>query len=430
MGKPRIAVIGAGLGGTVAAALLQRNGAEVTVYERAPGLSRNMDGVHLSPNAMKVMRRIGCERELNEIGARPNFWISRDAESGQPIAQISLDGDARGTYGAAYLTMRRSDLHDVLAKAIAPGSIRYDKCLRSVEDVGSEVRMTFTDNSVETADLLVAADGAASRVRNGILDVPAPRYSGYVAHRWTLPASLLNRRPYDMCVKWCAHDRHLLIYNLTSARSEYHLVTRVPQEIWPDGITAMSNTRDEMREAFAEFHPNVLRLMEISPTLSARPLLHQDPSAVWSCGRLVLIGNACHPMKSTPQATAMAIEDAAMLARCLNEAGVARHEHALALYRANRVERTSKAQRLSRKNAWMRDSEDLSWFYGYDVFDAPLIHDHAHTTADNDVVRYERKADTAGAIYRAPDRHAAVPAGALAGLDAQISPLEAYTGRP
>src|SRR6516225_3865223 len=68
MSKPRIAIIGAGLGGVAAAALLQRAGHDVRLYEQAPAFSRLGAGIHLGPNVMKIMRRIGCEDALNEMG--------------------------------------------------------------------------------------------------------------------------------------------------------------------------------------------------------------------------------------------------------------------------------------------------------------------------------------------------------------------------
>ncbi|WP_342672600.1 FAD-dependent monooxygenase [Pandoraea oxalativorans] len=69
MSKPRIAVIGAGLGGTAAAGLLERSGYDVALYEQAPGFSRLGAGIHLGPNVMKIMRRLGIEDALNVMGS-------------------------------------------------------------------------------------------------------------------------------------------------------------------------------------------------------------------------------------------------------------------------------------------------------------------------------------------------------------------------
>ena len=88
MSKPRIAIIGAGLGGVAAAALMQRRGHDVRLYEQAPAFSRLGAGIHLGPNVMKIMRRIGCEDALNAMGSHPDYWYSRDWQTAEAISQI------------------------------------------------------------------------------------------------------------------------------------------------------------------------------------------------------------------------------------------------------------------------------------------------------------------------------------------------------
>lgn len=97
---------------------------------------------------------------------------------------------------------------------------------------------------------------------------------------------------------------------------------------------------------------------------------------------MVLLGDACHPMKPhMAQGAAMAIEDGAMLARCLKEVGVSHYGDAFALYEANRAERASKVQRISHDNTWLRTNEDPSWCFGYDVFDVELVTPQARAVA-------------------------------------------------
>ena len=88
---------------------------------------------------------------------------------------------------------------------------------------------------------------------------------------------------------------------------------------------------------------------------------------------MTLLGDACHPM--TPymaQGAAMAIEDAAVLSRCLD--GVDREGIADAFRRfeATRKERTSRMQATSRANTWLRGKTDADWVYGYDAWTVPL----------------------------------------------------------
>src|SRR4030095_12545345 len=103
-------------------------------------------------------------------------------------------------------------------------------------------------------------------------------------------------------------------------------------------------------------------------------LLDREPLPGWSDGRVTLLGDACHPM--TPymaQGAATAIEDAAVLARCLDESDGEDIENASTRYEAHRKPRTSVIQAISSANTWMKEgSSDTAWLYGYDAWHARL----------------------------------------------------------
>ena len=74
----------------------------------------------------------------------------------------------------------------------------------------------------------------------------------------------------------------------------------------------------ELRKAYEGFHHDVRAVLEACPDCHKWAILEREPLPRWSDGRVVLLGDACHPM--TPymaQGAATAIEDAAVLARCL-----------------------------------------------------------------------------------------------------------------
>ncbi|MGO7423904.1 FAD-dependent oxidoreductase, partial [Rhizobium ruizarguesonis] len=95
---------------------------------------------------------------------------------------------------------------------------------------------------------------------------------------------------------------------------------------------------------------------------------------LWSQGRMVLLGDACHPMKPhMAQGAAMAIEDAAMLVRCLKEIGSQDYATAFRLYEASRRDRATQVQTVSNANTFLQTQEDPSWVYGYDVYAEPIL---------------------------------------------------------
>ncbi|MDB5630665.1 MAG: 6-hydroxynicotinate 3-monooxygenase, partial [Tardiphaga sp.] len=137
--QPRIAIIGAGLGGAAAGALLQNAGFAVDVFEQAPSFSRIGAGIHMGPNIMKIFRRLGIEDALVKMSSQPDFWFSRDGATGDYLSRIPLGDFAVKQYGAPYVTVHRGDLHALQMAQLAPGSVHFDKRLTSIADDGSGV---------------------------------------------------------------------------------------------------------------------------------------------------------------------------------------------------------------------------------------------------------------------------------------------------
>lgn len=369
--KPRIAVIGAGLGGTTIATMLQHNGYDVRLYEQAPGFSRLGAGINLGPNLMKVMRAIGVEQKLVDVGIRPVKWVSRAWDTGETMFEWQFRGHAEETYGAPYLLMHRGDFHAILTDAVAPGTLEFGKQLVGLDSRGSAVRLSFADGSTAETDLVIGADGINSRVREILLGPEPPLYTGYVAHRAIFPTALLNGLKVHDITKWWSEDTHIVIYFLRHTRDEIYFVSGVPEPHWDRDTAWVPADLDEMRAAFKGFHPEVQQIINACPQASKWPLFEREPLPLWSRGRIVLLGDACHPMKPhMGQGAAMAIEDAALLARCLIDGED--HEQAFDRYKTSRIDRTSHVQRESHENTWLRHEMDPGWVFGYDAMTVPL----------------------------------------------------------
>ena len=137
----------------------------------------------MGPNVLKIFRRLGIEQRLEQMASHPDFWFSRDAESGDYLSRIELGAFARREYGAAYVTVHRGDLQALQLSALQPGTLHFGKCLSKIEDRGDEVVLNFVDGTSAHADIVIGADGINSRIREHLLGAEAPTYSGWVAHR-------------------------------------------------------------------------------------------------------------------------------------------------------------------------------------------------------------------------------------------------------
>ena len=204
---------------------------------------------------------------------------------------------------------------------------------------------------MEAADIVIGADGVNSRIRETLLGAEPPKYTGYVAHRAVFPIARVKGFTHDRCTKWWTDDRHMMVYFDTGKLDEIYYVTGVPEPDWDLSKSWVPSSIEEMRAAFDGWHAGVQSLIEGTVEVTKWPLLERDPLPLWSRGRPVLLGDACHPMKPhMAQGAAMAIEDAAMLTRCPVEVGADDYANAFALYEANRAERAGKVQLVSHNN--------------------------------------------------------------------------------
>jgi 6-hydroxynicotinate 3-monooxygenase len=164
-----------------------------------------------------------------------------------------------------------------------------------------------------------------------------------------------------------------VIYPVKPDRSEIYFVTSQPEPGF--NLESWSATGDAkvLREAFKAFHPEARAVINAAPKVHKRPLVDRDPLPRWVDGRVALLGDACHPM--TPymaQGAAMAIEDSAILARCLEGRDRDGVETGLRRYEATRKERTARMQFTSRKNVWGKGVTDVDWVYSYNAWEASL----------------------------------------------------------
>lgn len=370
----RIAVIGAGLGGMTAAGLLQRAGFKVQVFEQAGAFSRIGAGIHLSPNVMKVMRCLGIEKALTDIGLHPDAFVSRKWDTGEVLFELPFHPEAEAHFGAPYINVHRGDLHQVLETALDHGTVAFSHKLRTLEEHHGVVHLAFENGATAEADLVIGADGVNSRVREYLLGMEKPRFSGHIAHRAVFPAALLNGLPIRACTKWWGEGSHILVYYMTQAREEVYVVSSVPHREWTSPHSFLPCDRDAFIAAFDGYHPELRQVVAAAPEVTMWPVFDREPVDCWSRGSVVLLGDACHPLRPyMASGAAMAIEDGAVLARCLADIGRDDPAEPFSWYAANRMPRTNKVQRISVANTWFRGPTDPDWLFCYDACTVPLL---------------------------------------------------------
>src|SRR5580700_7245887 len=368
-----IAIVGAGMGGLASAAALRRVGIDVMVYEQASQFARIGAGIQIGCNAMKVLRKLGLEQRLRAQSFYPRSWNNRDWRTGEVKFDMIFGESAEAKFGAPYLLAHRGDLHAALASAVAPECVKLGHKLVGLEEGGDGVHLRFANGETATADAVVGADGVHSIVREILFGRSTVNFTGRIAYRTTYPSALLNGYKIDDCTKWWGEDRHIVIYYVKPDRSEVYLVTSQPEpEFRIESWSAKGDVK-ELRKAFAGFPNEVEQVLAACPDVHKWAIVDRESLEHWADGNITLLGDACHPM--TPymaQGAAMAIEDAAVLSRCLD--GVEREGVADAFRRfeATRKERTTRVQLTSRTNTWLKDRTDTDWVYAYNAYTVPL----------------------------------------------------------
>ena len=236
--------------------------------------------------------------------------------------------------------------------------------------------MRFADKTQVRAKAVIAADGVHSIVRKKLFGAESPRYTGRIAYRAVFKSKLLrNVNIGDVATKWWGPDRHIVIYYVTKKRDEIYFVTSQPEDASWTTKESWSSKGDlkTLQEAYAGFHPDVQAVIAACPEVHKWALFERDPLSTWVQGRVLLLGDACHPM--TPymaQGAAMALEDSVVLARCLDAHQGEDLNTTFKLFEALRKPRTSEIQRASGANQWMQNKTNPDWVYGYNAWSVPL----------------------------------------------------------
>jgi salicylate hydroxylase len=386
-----IAIIGGGIGGLAAAAFLHRAGLPATVYEQASQLREVGAGVVVAPNAARLLRALGVLDAFAERAVPlETGWEFRRWRDGSVLSAEDLATKCERLYGERTYTAHRADLLDAVRRAVPATSVRLGQRCVAVDTDGprntARHTLRFADGETVAADVVIGADGIHSMVRAALTEPVPPAYSGLCAFRALVPAAdapEFARRPAQ--VLWVGPDHHLVHYPV-SAGKFVNLVAFAPAGDYTTESWTATATVDELLAEFAGWDERLVALISAAGTPGRWALLDRTPLTGWSQGTVTLLGDAAHPMfPFFAQGAAQAIEDAAVLARCLaatpdDPAAALRRYESLRIPRTTRLQEVSHArahvnhlpdgpEQLAR-DASFKDVDPLAasgWIYAYDA---------------------------------------------------------------
>ncbi len=355
----RVIVVGAGIGGLVAALTLRRAGIEVEVFEQAAALRGIGAGIQISPNATRILHRLGLTNPMREFGVRPLAVQIRRWDDGRVLMRQLLGDECERTFGAPYYHFHRAGLLDILAAALPDGVIHLDHRCVGLKQYPERVEVEFQNGKTVDAELVAGADGIHSTVRELMLGPESARFSGHVAYRGLVPAERLAHLRLEVnASSWWGPSHHFVHYFVGAGGRYVNWVAVVPGEWRLESWTARGELADALRE-FAGWHPQVGALISATDTTNRWALYDRDPLPRWTAGRVTLLGDAAHAMLPyMAQGAVQSIEDAAVLAKCLEQADRRDLVPALRRYEETRKPRATRCQEGSRRNGAMYHLED------------------------------------------------------------------------
>ncbi len=386
-----VLIAGAGIGGLAAAACLLQAGIDVEVHEQAAELSEIGAGIQISANAGRVFRHLGLTDALRTAGAEPEVYRFRMFDTGEVLQTIPLGAGYESRHGVPYVTIHRADLHALLAarvRALKPDAIRLGARVTGYAVDQGGCTLHTAAGPVRGA-ALIGADGIRSVIRAQMLgDAPAD-YTGDCVWRAMVPTASLPEDCRTNAVDiWVGPYRHAVTYPLRGGALT-NFVGCVEYAGAPEDSWTTPRPWAEMQADFIGWHPMIGAQIDRADRGQCFrwSLRNRAPVPNWTDGCVTLLGDAAHPtLPYMAQGAAMAIEDALVLARCLQSAPA---PQALPRYQAARLDRTARIVTESSANRVlfhqpdrdrlraafaMRDmnAERNAWLFSYDPAGIPL----------------------------------------------------------
>jgi FAD-dependent urate hydroxylase len=349
----KVVIIGAGIGGLTAAIALSQSGHEVEVYERTQELRPRGAGISLWSNGVKVLNRFGMGKEIAKIGGQMDY-MQYLSTTGEVLNHVNLHPLIEQVGQRPY-PVARADLQALLLNKFA-GKVNLGHRCISVEEHEGKVTAKFENGHETTGDLLIAADGVRSTLRECILEREVqPTYRDYVnwnglvkhdealtpANTWTVYVGN-HQRASMMPV---GEDRLYFFFDVPLPSG----TSAPPELIRSELIEHFKGWAEPVQELIKRINPQQTNRLEISDVGPVDRMVR---------GRVALLGDAAHATcPDLGQGGCQALEDVYMLNHFLLTTNIS-VEDALKRYEAAREDRTRSIVKKARNRAEVIHGKD------------------------------------------------------------------------
>ncbi len=342
-----------------------------------PHLGAAGAGIVVWPDGVKVLEWLGLGERLAGIGNRPDTLVLRDPDD-RMLSELPLR-EIWDRTGAPGYVVSRTDLQSILLEAVGAGRVRTGARCVGLDQDESGVVVHLEGGSEAKGDVAVGADGIHSAVRKTVSPGGEPSYAGIAGWVGIVPNDGLH--PPDVVTEYVGEGKRLGLLPLSNNRLYFNFAAA-----WDRSqLRPVSGWTVVVERLFAGWPPQIQAVLR---RLEGREPIYLEISDIphlsrWSAGRATLVGDAAHATTPTVgQGACQALEDVAVLARCL-ESGATDVVNALLRYESERRRRAEDLVALSRRGVERLHAKDEST-YGelYRAIRASSAHHTILTIAD------------------------------------------------
>lgn len=347
-------IIGGGIGGLSMAIALERLGYDYDVYEQAMSFQPIGSAIGLGSNAMLALRTLGVGEAVLKDGMPLHEQRFIDEEWNE-LNRVFLSS-WNDEFGEETITIQRADLHEALYNALPQRKLHLNAQLVDWNNKEDKYELLFTNGHRQQTDIIIAADGIHSHIRQKVAPNSKKRYSGYTCWR----GIARNKDDLPLHISHEAWSTKGRIGWAPMSKGNAYWFACINAE--PNDPTLKHWKQEDVAQHFSFLGPVVQRMIEETPD---HYFLHHDlydvkPLKTFVYDRIILLGDAAHA--TTPnmgQGAGQAIEDAFFLYRAFQTSESL--EQTLQLYDKYRVPKTKKVTELSRWIGWASQWESPFW---------------------------------------------------------------------
>jgi 2-polyprenyl-6-methoxyphenol hydroxylase-like FAD-dependent oxidoreductase len=297
-GERPVLIAGGGIGGLAAAVGLARRGIRSVVLEKAASLGEIGAGIQLGPNAFHAFDYLGVGEAARAMAVFIDQLRLMDAVTGEEITHIDLGEGFRSRFRNPYAVVHRGDLHKIFVKACqshALVELRIASEVVGYDQDGSSVTVQLVSGQSLTGSFLIGADGLWSNIRKKVVGDGTPRVSGHSTYRSVIPTEQMPKDlRWNAATLWAGPKCHIVHYPL-SGWKVFNLVATYHNEA-TEPVAGKPVADSEVMRGFLHVHDHVQRIVRRGKNWKQWVLCDRDPVENWVDGRVVLLGDAAHPM--------------------------------------------------------------------------------------------------------------------------------------